>query len=516
MKGPSLLAYNSAKFTDVDFKSIQRIGDSLKKDKNGTKTGRFGVGVNSTYHLTDVPIFTSGKKIVMFDPQASFVPGINPANPGKMIDCSNKNSRALVESLPHVFDPLKVFGCDLSGTDFDGTLFRFALRTKDQAEVSRLSRQAHLLEDTRGLLRQMAVAAPTMLLFLKNVECIEIYDWKASDKSPIMLSRTQLANASDKLRMMRSYVLTAPSRVPSKPQPVDYILDIETTALINTHAENNGGGGEMNIKGWKGTANTATTPSSTVERWMVCNQLGGGNASIMANDPALSHMKLVPWAGVAARISPVCEVDGGNAYCFLPLPVRTKLPVHVNGYFELSSNRRDVWWGDDMAGDGKARAEWNKSIVADLAAPSYIRLISAAIQTKQVTPETYEMLFPQKDLSGPWKVLGQTVLHGVREIPVLYSKCASNSDWVAPRKSLLMHDDKDEKLCEILSSDRVPLVLFKSADLKSMLLQSGACKNTSTPDLLRRYFATRKEKSDGCLEVSDKKTGICRIPTDFL
>ena len=82
MKGPSLLAYNSAKFTEVDFKSIQQIGDSLKKDAKGTKTGRFGVGVNSTYHLTDVPMFVSGTKVVMFDPQASFVPGINPANPG--------------------------------------------------------------------------------------------------------------------------------------------------------------------------------------------------------------------------------------------------------------------------------------------------------------------------------------------------------------------------------------------------------------------------------------------------
>jgi len=57
MKGPSLLAFNSEKFTDVDFKSIQQIGDSLKKDVNGTKTGRFGVGINSTYHLTDVPMF---------------------------------------------------------------------------------------------------------------------------------------------------------------------------------------------------------------------------------------------------------------------------------------------------------------------------------------------------------------------------------------------------------------------------------------------------------------------------
>jgi len=38
----------------------------------------------------------------------------------------------------------------------------------------------------------------------------------------------------------------------------------------------------------------------------------------------------------------------GRAFCFLPLPVKTGLPVHVNGFFELSSNRRDVWHGGDM------------------------------------------------------------------------------------------------------------------------------------------------------------------------
>ena len=50
----------------------------------------------------------------------------------------------------------------------------------------------------------------------------------------------------------------------------------------------------------------------------------------------------------------------GLAYCFLPLPVHTNLPVMVNGFFELSSNRRDVWQGgSDMTGDGRTRAEWN-------------------------------------------------------------------------------------------------------------------------------------------------------------
>lgn len=67
-------------------------------------------------------------------------------------------------------------------------------------------------------------------------------------------------------------------------------------------------------------------------------------------------MRLVPWAGVAARLSTsaaaIARPEGegiecaapspprGAAYCFLPLPVVTGLPVHVNGYFELSSNRR--------------------------------------------------------------------------------------------------------------------------------------------------------------------------------
>ena len=56
-------------------------------------------------------------------------------------------------------------------------------------------------------------------------------------------------------------------------------------------------------------------------------------------------------------------------------------------------------------------------------------------------------------------------------------------------------------------------MLLKSSDLKAMLIQSGACKNTSTPDLLRRYFATRKEKADGCLEaagdMNSKTQKIC-------
>jgi len=483
MKGPSLLVYNSAKFSETDFKSIQQIGDSLKKDKNGTKTGRFGVGVNSTYHLTDVPMFVSGNKIVMFDPQATFVPGINPANPGKMIDCSKPNGRSLVNGLPVVFGPLKVFGCDLSGKDFDGTIFRFALRTKEQAAVSRLSRQFHELSEMRDLMKNFASVASNMLLFLKNVECIEIYDWVSNDEEPVLISKTHIANVTESLRKKRSYVLNAPQRVPVRPIAVDYVLDV-----VSDHTEILADGGRTQHN----------------EKWMICNQLGGGNASKMANDPSLSHMKLVPWAGVAARVSPQSEVDDGNAYCFLPLPVKTNLPIHVNGYFELSSNRRDVWWGDDMAGDGKSRAEWNQSIITDLASPSYCRLIMAAIQNEFVNKETYESLMPQKNLSGPFKLLCQSFFLLIKDSPVLFSSCCDGADWIPPSKALLMHDDDDKVLADILGLDKLPLVLLKSKDLKSALISYQACERTTTPTLLRRYFSGRKSRPSGALE-SDLK-----------
>jgi len=92
LSGPSLLAYNDGVFTATDLKSIQQIGDSLKKS-TGNKTGRFGIGFNAIYHLTDLPVFVSTSNLVLFDPQAKYVPGINPSNPGKNIDVLSQQGK---------------------------------------------------------------------------------------------------------------------------------------------------------------------------------------------------------------------------------------------------------------------------------------------------------------------------------------------------------------------------------------------------------------------------------------
>jgi hypothetical protein len=56
--GPSLLIANDAEFTDPDFEDILGLGESGKRIAR-SKTGRFGLGFNTSYNVTDYPSFLS-------------------------------------------------------------------------------------------------------------------------------------------------------------------------------------------------------------------------------------------------------------------------------------------------------------------------------------------------------------------------------------------------------------------------------------------------------------------------
>nr|ACF80767.1 unknown [Zea mays] len=53
-QGPALLAYNDAVFTDEDFASISRIGDSRKVAQTW-KTGRFGYASTASFSMRSLP-----------------------------------------------------------------------------------------------------------------------------------------------------------------------------------------------------------------------------------------------------------------------------------------------------------------------------------------------------------------------------------------------------------------------------------------------------------------------------
>lgn len=72
LQGPALLAYDSAGFKSDDWKGLMSFGQGSKK-LDPTKTGKFGLGFNSVYHLTEVPQFVSGEYWVALDPQRRYV-----------------------------------------------------------------------------------------------------------------------------------------------------------------------------------------------------------------------------------------------------------------------------------------------------------------------------------------------------------------------------------------------------------------------------------------------------------
>ncbi len=115
-----------------------------------------------------------------------------------------------------------------------------------------------------------------------------------------------------------------------------------------------------------------------IEHWLV-HQCYGVNVNGESEEiPDGRDYKLLPVGGLAALV-------GSNqtytfapryfAYCFLPLPARTDLPVHVNGHFALDPGRRDLWKDPDSKGP---LALWNTMIKRNVLAPGYASLILEA------------------------------------------------------------------------------------------------------------------------------------------
>ena len=53
LQGPALYAYNDATFSEIDWRGIKMLQNSIKKD-DPLKVGRFGLGFKSVFHMTGI------------------------------------------------------------------------------------------------------------------------------------------------------------------------------------------------------------------------------------------------------------------------------------------------------------------------------------------------------------------------------------------------------------------------------------------------------------------------------
>ena len=267
---------------------------------------------------------------------------------------------------------------------FAGTLFRFPLRTRTMAESSEIQNIPYNFISAGKMLRDVLQIGSSLLLFLKHVENLSIAEVHEDGSEPEVKNELRICAVDDNIRSLRRLVVPPPHTEVVDP-PKLLSLTVET-------AEING--------------------SVTASHWRVLTGFGGGKCWDLVKASASSNLRLLPFGGVAMQVT----VEGvplpvsGRAFCFLPLPIETGLPLHVNGCFELSSNRRDLWDGTDMEGVGRQRVEWNQAMLEDVLAPLYARLIEDMRGTGR-DPQALLSVWPvAKEYDHTWKSLSRSVL----------------------------------------------------------------------------------------------------------
>ncbi|KAJ4961747.1 hypothetical protein NE237_021657 [Protea cynaroides] len=471
-QGPALLAFNDAEFTEDDFTSISRIGGS-KKQGQAWKTGRFGVGFNSVYHLTDLPSFVSGTYVVLFDPQGIYLPNISVANPGKRIEYVSSSAFSIYNDQ---FFPYCAFGCDMK-EPFHGTLFRFPLRNADQGANSKLSRQAYSEDDISSMFDQLYKEGIFTLLFLKSVLSVEMYIWDAGAPEPRKLYSCCVSSANDDTIWHRQALLRLSNSVISANNEMDsFSLDFVSEAVLGTHSE------------------------KKMVTFFIVQAMASASSKIGTFAAAAVKeydIYLLPFASVAACIS-----DGslendvlkhGQAFCFLPLPVRTGLAVQINGYFEVSSNRRSIWYGADMDRGGKLRSDWNRLLLEDVVTPAFTRLL-LDLRGLLGPSKLYYSMWPRGSFEEPWNLLVDQIYSSIGKIPVLYSDIEGGK-WVLPSEAFL-HDkefSKSKELGEALVLLGMPIVHLSNPLFDMLLKYSSSFTQRVVSPVTVRHFLTRCE-----------------------
>ena len=199
---------------------------------------------------------------------------------------------------------------------------------------------------------EFAASLPELSLFLTHIHTIEVSVWRPNESAPSPLRTLKVSDARTSSPPDRERLHRLVRQAMHDLRAVGQMEDCMQLVMAAKGGITGPNGEDVSNGG----------------RWLVAQSMGGGKAREMSVSKEVAEFGLqpVPWGGVAARLT----AEGGSAaagdaklsvlgrpYCLLPLPSSTGLPVHVNGFFELSSNRRDIWYGDDLVGAGKLRSD---------------------------------------------------------------------------------------------------------------------------------------------------------------
>ena len=374
LQGPALLVWNDKGFTEEDLVGIQKLGLGSKRT-NAESIGQYGIGFNVVYHLTDCPSLLTGSTLCIFYPHCRYVPGASLSKPGRRLNNVDKKFWDDLSDLqsPYLQDTLEDCPNEIKHS---GSLFRFPLRSSEEiVKKSKLVDENAKPMQVWKMKEQLKEWAPKLkeaLLFLKHVVELSFCTISDSKFNIVHQFKAELHDngmeSRDKLSKEAKQFCNGCTTPFITHYPVNLIQKI---------------------------------PIKEVESWLV--QQGVGDV----NNPSqhweyLSH--ICPMHGLAAQIGGLSFTP--KIFCFLPLPLPSNLPVHVNANFILDSSSRSSLWKSRDLKTPDDNKKWNDRLVKALGS-SYAQFLvncqnyifddepySKSKQLKNDT-ENYYSLFPK-------------------------------------------------------------------------------------------------------------------------
>ncbi|KAF5350096.1 hypothetical protein D9756_009164 [Leucocoprinus leucothites] len=283
------------------------------------KIGKFGLGFRSCYHVTDTPHILSGSHLAILDPHHYF-----RQDGGVRVN--------IVENFEQFSDHLCAFKSVLPesqwGKPYKGTIFRFPLRMTPSQISNKITSVTEIAELLRSFAREELAVS---LLFLRNISTIEIYEIN-NDGERIELAKASISRATFE----------------------DYGSQYQTRKV---------------------TVRVSAAGSSEEEEWRIIHAPFSETEALqkLANrlewpithtTRTLSEDKLNPTIDLAIPCDFSTTFSKGRLFTFLPLPLRTDFPVHINSVFSLTQSRQNLRNADEVGivGDSedRARVEWNR------------------------------------------------------------------------------------------------------------------------------------------------------------
>ena len=342
--------------------------------------------------------------------------------------------------------------------DYPATLFRFPLRNSDSG--SRITQNCYTPEKVRNnLFASLKEEAPILLLFLKKVVKVSMYEWSEQDSGPVCtfsmnitgdIARnrdecTELAKGYDNISSRTSVVVSSVTTATygqseGETKSYNWLLMNAIGSDVDELREH---ASKASVLPWVGIA----APTPTHFNMETLQFLLDNTANIQAVLPRIRKQ-------VQRTFRETCDgqtnTDGqadqtdtaGQAFCFLPLPGSISLPVNLHGYFAVADNRRSIKWpSHDENGE---EAKWNELLLIKLVAPLYALMLacrSFLVEYSGQASDAYAAWPVHAEVKNQqiWSNILEPVLDQIMELPILWAETRSGWNWVQLKEAHFIH-----------------------------------------------------------------------------